>query len=185
MNSLQLKIRTAQQTDLQEIQLLFVNTISSICKDDYSSEQIKVWTSSSGHITQWRKKLEKQYFIVAESDQQIVGFASLEQNDHLDLMYVHQDFQRQGIATGLLTEIEAEALKRGAVVLTSDVSLTAKLFFEGKGFKAVAKQMNIIQGVEIVNYKMIKELEVPLVNGKYLLERFQGKGLWTNKKAKA
>ena len=26
---------------------------------------------------------------------------------------------------------------------------------------------------------MVKELEVPLVNGKYLLERFQGKGGWT------
>ena len=179
MNSLQLKIRSAQLTDLQELQLLFVNTISRICKDDYSPEQIKAWTSSVENVSRWKEKLERQYFLVAETDHQIAGFASLENNDHLDFLYVHHGFQKQGIASILLKEIETEAIKRGATILTSDVSLTARPFFEGKDFKTVSTQINQIHDLEIVNFKMIKELETPLVNRKYLLEKFQGKGGWT------
>lgn len=137
---------------------MFVDTISTICKDDYTPQQIKVWTSSIENTQRWTDKLTSQYFLIAELDNKIVGYASLENNDYFDFLYIHKDFQRLGIADRLYTEIEKEAIKRKATILTSDVSKTARGFFEKKGFKTIARQTNIIKDVEIVNYKMTKQL---------------------------
>ncbi|MGL4632425.1 MAG: GNAT family N-acetyltransferase [Leadbetterella sp.] len=99
-------IRHAEINDLPEIQKLFVDTISSICKYDYSQEQIKAWTSSMDNTQRWITKLVSQYFIVAVDESQILGYASLENNNYLDMFYVHKDFQRQGIAKGLFIEVK-------------------------------------------------------------------------------
>jgi putative acetyltransferase len=158
MNNSKVSIRLSTLSDLAEMQKMFVDTISTICKDDYSPEQIKVWTSSIENTQRWTDKLTSQYFLIAELDNKIVGYASLENNEYIDFLYVHKDFQRQGIADRLYTEIENEAIKRKATVLTSDVSKTAKHFFEKKGFKTLNEQTNIINAVKIVNYKMTKQL---------------------------
>lgn len=151
-------LRQAKLEDLEEIQKLFVDTISAVCKDDYSPKQIDVWTSSVHNKPRWIAKMNSHYFLIAGIDNKIVGCASLEGNNYLDLLYVHKDHQRQGIADELYTEIEKEAIERSAKILISDVSITAKAFFEKKGFIAVEKQINIINGVEIINYKMTKQL---------------------------
>ncbi|MEZ5045599.1 MAG: GNAT family N-acetyltransferase [Chitinophagaceae bacterium] len=158
MNNLKISIRLSKLSDLTEMQKMFVDTITAICKDDYSPEQINVWTSSIENTQRWTDKLTSQYFLIAELDNKIVGYASLENNDYVDFLYVHKDYQRQGIADRLYSEIEKEAINRKATVLNSDVSETARLFFEIKGFKTITPQTYIIKGVEIVNYKMTKSL---------------------------
>ena len=158
MNNSKISIRFSKLSDLTEMQKMFVDTISTICKDDYSLEQIKVWTSSIENTQRWTDKLTSQYFLVAELDNKIVGYASLENNDYFDLLYVHKDYQRRGIADRLYSEIEKEAIKRKVTVLCSDVSETARRFFEKKGFRTIAPQTNIIKDVAIINYKMTKTL---------------------------
>lgn len=158
MNNPQISIRIARPDDLREMQEMFVETIQAICRKDYTPEQIKAWTSAARNIKRWTDKLKSQYFLIAEHGNKIVGYASLENNDYLDFLYVHKDYQRQGIAHRLYAEIEKEAKKRKATVLRSDVSITAKPFFEKKGFIASETQTHIVAGVEIVNYKMVKGL---------------------------
>lgn len=158
MNNQQALIRLAEQRDLRAMQELFVQTIQSVCRYDYSPEQIAVWTSSIENTKRWTDKLMKQHFLIAEIGDKIVGYASLENGEYLDFLYVHKDFQRQGIASKLCAEIEAIAIHQGTSLLTSDVSITARPFFEKKGFKIVAEQVNDIKSVEVLNYKMTKEL---------------------------
>lgn len=158
MKNSKISIRLSTLSDLTEMQKMFVDTITTICRDDYTPEQIKVWTSSVENTQRWTDKLTSQYFLIAELDKKIVGYASLENNDYIDFLYIHKDYQRQGIADRLYSEIEKEAVKRKATVLTSDVSETARRFFKKKGFKIIAPQTNIIKDVEIRNYKMSKLL---------------------------
>jgi len=153
-------IRHAKLSDLLSMQELFVDTIETVCRYDYSPEQIAVWTSSVENVIRWTDKLMKQYFLIAEIDNKIVGYASLENNAYLDFMYVHKDYQRQGIANILYLEIESKAIKHGATILTSDVSITARPFFEKNGFRIISEQKNNIKGVEVINYKMTKELRI-------------------------
>ena len=151
-------IQHAELKDLAEIQTLFANTIKTVCRKDYSPEQIETWVSSIEDHGRWVNKLEMQYFLVARINNKIVGFSSLQNKDYLDFLYVHKDHQRKGIASKLYHAIETAAMERGSVFLKSDVSITAKSFFISRGFKVVREQLRMLNGVGLVNYEMIKEL---------------------------
>ena len=159
MNNAKISIRNANPGDLTEMQELFVNTISTICKNDYSVDQINAWTSSIENIPRWNNRIASQYFLVADLDNKIVGYASLKNNDYLDLLYVHKDYQKRGIASKLYSEIEKQAIRNNSATLHADVSKTAKPFFLNIGFEIIQMQVKKIKGIEIINYKMIKHFD--------------------------
>ena len=66
MNSNAVKIRQAKTTDLPEIVALFENTIFTVCAKDYSPEQQAAWAAGAKNADRWQKKLETQYFLVAQ-----------------------------------------------------------------------------------------------------------------------
>ena len=163
MNKIQTKttgltLRKGLLKDLQEILILFSGTIETVCANDYNNEQIVAWISSVNNTGRWHRLIENQYFIVAVLNQKIVGFASLAHGDYIDVLYVHKDFQRQGIAQQLYNALETEATTHKNTILTADVSKTAKPFFEANGFKVIAEQIQIRTEVEIPNYNMRKDL---------------------------
>ena len=163
MNKIQTKttgltLRKGVLKDLQEILILFSGTIETVCANDYNNEQIVAWISSVNNTGRWHRLIEDQYFIVAVLNQKIVGFASLAHGDYIDVLYVHKDFQRQGIAQQLYNALETEATIHKNTILTADVSKTAKPFFEANGFKVIAEQIQIRTEVEIPNYNMKKDL---------------------------
>jgi putative acetyltransferase len=82
----------------------------------------------------------------------------LDKGNYIDVLFVHKDFQRMGIAQKLFIELETEAKRLKNFTLTSDVSRTAKAFFESNGFSVVVEQVQVRKNVEILNYKMQKEL---------------------------
>ncbi|MCX2679070.1 GNAT family N-acetyltransferase [Galbibacter sp. EGI 63066] len=154
----QITYRKGQLSDLTALQELFVDAITSVCKEDYNDDQIRVWASGIENIDRWRDMLTNQFVIVAQLKNKIVGYASLDNGNYLDMFYVHKDYQRQGIVHKLYTGIEKEAVRNGEVTLTSDVSITAKPFFESLGFRTIKKQTVERQGIELTNFKMMKEL---------------------------
>lgn len=151
-------LRSAQPTDLKEMQQLFVDTISTVCTNDYTPEQIEVWASSVKNTQRWLDVFHKQLFLVAEKDNRIVGYGSLESGNYIDFLYIHRDYQRQGIAQKLFSALEDHAKKVGSKILTSDVSKTAQPFFEKNGFRIVSENKKQIEGIEMMNYKMMKPL---------------------------
>ncbi len=158
MNPLELSFRKAKHSDLLEIQKLFTETIVHICNKDYTPKQIQVWSSATKNTERWINKLNQQYFLLAVFQQQIVGFASLENNNYVDFMYVHKNFQHQGIASALFAKLEKHAHQKSASFLISNVSFTAKPFFEKQGFKVIQNNFLEIDGVAISNIKMKKAL---------------------------
>jgi putative acetyltransferase len=154
-------IRRGQLSDLSELQKLFVDTISEICKADYNEEQIDAWVSdsqSNRNRQRWVSILEKQFVLVIEIKNKIVGFVTLDNGNYIDLFYVHKDHQRQGIANILYKNIEDEARRQNQSSLTSNVSKTARPFFEKVGFEVTKKQTVVRQDVELTNYKMMKNI---------------------------
>lgn len=155
-------IRIGNPGDLPELQKLFVNTVTSICKTDYDHEQIEAWvsdTNTNANRQRWLDVLTNQYVLVAQYVNKIIGFASLENGHHIDFLYVHKDHQRQGVATTLYATIESEAKRQQEVILTAEVSKTALSFFEKQAFKVVTKQSVKIKGVFLTNYKMMKMVQ--------------------------
>jgi putative acetyltransferase len=150
--------RAATNSDLPEMQKLYIETIQEVCKNDYNNEQLKVWSSGVENTERWLEVIKTQFVLLVIIENIIAGFGTLKDGNYIDFFYIHKDFQRQGIADKILNELEAEARKSGAKTLTSDVSITAKPFFEKKGFVVTAEQRNIRVNVELINYKMKKEL---------------------------
>lgn len=147
-------IRSATIGDLKAIQQLFVETIQYTCCNDYSPAQIDVWTASVQQVEKWEHKINTQYFIVLEIGAEIAGFGSLEGEDYIDLLYVHKNYLRKGVASKIFDALQKKAQEYEDKVLSSDVSKTARAFFERKGF--VVKRENIVElkGVQLSNYRM-------------------------------
>ncbi|MHA3788172.1 GNAT family N-acetyltransferase [Flavobacterium hauense] len=154
----QIQLRQATIADLAEMKALFRETIQHVCANEYDAAQRAVWASSSENKERWNALVDDQYVLLAVKDNVIVGFGSLLNDNYLDFMYVHKDHQRQGIADMLLTAFETEAIRLKTTVITSDISKTARPFFEKKGCVVVREQQNERGNVVLVNYKMEKEL---------------------------
>ena len=67
------------------------------------------------------------------------------------MLYVHKDFQRLGIAAKLCDELE-----KGFEDITVYASITAKSFFEKRGYVVLKAQEVERRGVKLKNFVMKK-----------------------------
>lgn len=150
-------IRRATENDIPEIKQLFRETILNINTKDYTLQQAECWAGRGENDNIWAERIKTQYFVVAEKGNQIAGFAALMQDSYLNSLFVHKDYQRCGIASLLLRHIESYSLSNDISVVTADVSITARPFFERKGYNII-KEQTVDIGVKMTNYKMVKTL---------------------------
>jgi len=149
-------VRQALDSDVEKITQLFFDTIQNINIKDYSQEEVDDWSSWKADIDKWLEAMHEQYFIVAEIKNKIVGFSSLAHDGYLDFLFVDKDTQGQGVASALLSEIERKAIEQNNDLIYSDISLTAKGFFESKGFIVERQQLKKSKKKKLVNFRMIK-----------------------------
>ena len=152
-------IRIALNTDIEEIQSLYRNTVLVINRRDYSQAEVEDWASCGDDLSKIEDRIKTHYFIVAVNQRsQIVGFSSITSQGYLHSMFVHKDFQGKGIATMLLEEIERYAITAGIVRITSEVSLTARPFFEKKGYVVEGEQKRKANQLSLTNFRMAREV---------------------------
>lgn len=152
-------VRTAQQSDIVELKDLFQETVLMINGRDYSREEVEDWASCGEDLFKIEEMIKTHYFIVAINRQSlIVGFSSITSQGYLHSMFVHKDFQGRGIATLLLKEIERHAIATGIMRITSEVSITARPFFEKWGYTVEMEQRRRANRLCLTNYRMAKGL---------------------------
>ena len=95
---------------------------------------------------------------MADDDGTLAGFGELEENGHIDCFYCHHAYQRRGVGSAIYSRIEAKARALGLTRLLVEASITARPFFEAKGFAVVKRQTVICRGIELTNYVMEKAL---------------------------
>ena len=145
-------IRAALQSDAVELKKLFQNTVLAINRRDYSQAEVEDWASCGDDLSNIEDMIKTHYFIVAINQQsEIVGFSSITPQGYLHSMFVHKDFQGEGIATMLLNEIEQYAITNGIIRITSEVSLTARPFFEKKGYIVEEEQKRKANQLSLTN----------------------------------
>lgn len=146
-------IRIARLSDASKLKKLFQNTVLTINKRDYSKAEVEDWASCGDNLSNIEEMIKTHYFIVAVNQQsQIVGFSSITPQGYLHSMFVHKDFQDRGIATMLLEEIERYAISNGIMRITSEVSLTARPFFEKRGYIVEKEQKRKANQLSLINF---------------------------------
>lgn len=151
-------IRRATPGDALAIAMLYHDTVNKINSRDYTPGQVQAWAGDAPEEEKWRERQMSRTTFVDEQDGIIRGFAELEDNGQVGAVYVHADYQRQGIASALLHEVEREAVARGASWLSTDASITAQPFFAKYGFKTVVTQEVEYRGQIFRNYRMRKQV---------------------------
>ncbi len=153
-------IRAIKVEDLELIVALFKETVHHVNAKDYTFEQLLVWAPDHIHHSddRWQSLLSNVAYL-AEIDNVIVGFADITTEGYLDRLFVHKDYQRQGIASMLTNKLELSLFERGVKKVTTEASITAKPFFEQMGYLVVKEQNKPRPGgVTLTNFLMEKRL---------------------------
>jgi len=159
-----LTIRCYSAADASGLTSLFRASVRQIAARDYSASQILAWAPDAIDESRFGQRCEMKSTWVAEVEGRLAGFSDLEPDGHVDMLYVHPDFQRRGVARALLTHIEMLARTHGLQRLYTEASITARPAFEAMGFRVIASQSVIIRGETMTNYRMEKQLgPVPTV----------------------
>ena len=147
-------IRQYEPADCENLAKLFYETVHTINAKDYSQEQLNVWATDNIDLDVWNKSLSEHYTVVGVENNIIVGFGDIDKSGYLDRLYVHKGYQRQGIATAICNKLE-QAVKVNKII--THASITAKPFFERRGFKVVKEQQVERNGIALTNYVMEKK----------------------------
>lgn len=148
-------LREYKIEDCKEIIDLFYQTVHNINIQDYTKEQVDAWANKNIDINIWHQSLAKNYCLVAIKNDIIVGFGDINQTGYLDHLYIHKDFQKQGIATKICNKLEK---KFNVSKITTHASITAKPFFLKRGYRVIKEQQVVRNSVILTNYIMEKNL---------------------------
>lgn len=156
----ELLVRPFRPEDSGEIGRLFFDTIHIVNSRDYTPKEITAWAPTVPDADWAAQRAQTRVVFVAESTTGIVGFAELRPRaSHLDCLYTRHDAQGRGVASTLLRAIESQAVDLGLVRLQTEASITARPFFERRGFRLLARQAAERNGVQLTNFKMEKILQ--------------------------
>ncbi|MFR1837176.1 MAG: GNAT family N-acetyltransferase [Turicibacter sanguinis] len=155
---LEIEIRSYIAEDFVFLTELFYQTVHQINQKDYSLRQLEVWAPKEVETQKWNKRFLSSYTVVALIKEKIVGFGNIDCDGYLDCLYVHANYQRQGVAT-LIYEALEQKVKRQNHRIETHASITAIPFFQAKGFNVLRPQVVIRQGIELENFIMEKVIK--------------------------
>ncbi len=147
-------IRLAKPEDTKIITELQTTAIETLCKENYSLQQIQALTQNKN-----RRQFWDEIIFIAEQEGQVVGFASLLScREIINGIYVAPNLTRQGIGTQLLNALEKEAIRRKISILNVNSSLTSQAFYAARSYKTIANCNFWKMGIPIPCIAMRKQL---------------------------
>ena len=145
-------IRRYRRDDCAAIAELFYHTVHAVNAKDYTAEQLAVWATGDADLERCDRSLQAHFSVVAVEEGVIVGFGDMDATGYLDRLYVHKDYQRKGVATALCDVLEHAAAGK----IITHASITAKPFFERRGYRVIREQQVTLQSVLLTNFVMEK-----------------------------
>lgn len=148
-----MEIRRYQQADCQAVAELFYKTVHTVNAGDYTKAQLAVWATDEPDLKQWDQSLQSHFSVVALENDTLIGFGDIDQTGYLDRLFTHADYQRRGVATAICHQLEQAVAGR----IVTHASITARPFFESRGYQVVREQQVARQGVLLTNFVMEKD----------------------------
>ncbi|MFS1859781.1 GNAT family N-acetyltransferase [Vibrio lentus] len=153
------RIRNYQPNDNKALWEIYFHTVRNINVRDYSQEQVEAWAPSHFDSELWQKCLHRIQPFVAELDGCVVGYTDLQPNGLIDHFFCHHEYQGKGVGRALMEHVFQIGSVRGVPRYFSEVSITARPFYEHLGFTVVNEQEVEMRGVKLTNYVMEKVVE--------------------------
>lgn len=153
-----MNIRQYKSIDLEQIARLFYETVHAVNIKDYTEQQVNVWATGNINFQEWDTSFLNHLTYVATEKNVIIGFGDIDETGYLNRLFVHKNFQGRGVATAICNRLENEI---GTECITVHASITAKPFFEKRGYHTIKSQEVERLGISLKNYIMVKNLQNP------------------------
>ena len=150
------KIREYEKSDARSLWVIFYNTIHNVNIHDYSQEQVDAWAADDFPPEIWQQKMDSIRPFIAEINGEIVGYADLQASGLIDHFFCHHEYQGKGVGRFLMEHAFKLSKSQGISKLHSEVSITARPFYEKFGFKVIKEQIVEVRGQKLRNYVMEK-----------------------------
>ena len=148
-------LRQYQSSDCKALTELFYHTVHAINAKDYSEEQINAWADGNIDLNKWNNSFLSHYTVIAEINDLIAGFGDIDKTGYLDRLFIHPDYQRQGIASAICDKLEQSV---STPKIITHASITARGFFEKRGYIVIKEQQIQRHNVLLTNYVMERYL---------------------------
>ena len=188
-----MELRKYHPRDCAEMARLFYDTVHTVNAADYTKEQLDAWADGQVDLEKWNASFLEHDTLVAVEGEKIVGFGDMDSTGYLDRLYVHKDHQKKGIATAICDRLERSHRKRAAfrtetdgnarqeereraeLTFTTHASITARPFFEKRGYvvkkeqqverraKREAESRAACPGILLTNFVMERTEDLELI----------------------
>lgn len=152
-------LRPYHPTDATALTTLYVRSVRHYGPRVYTPEQVAVWAATADVANTAARCGDGRFVVVAQNEAGgLLGFADLEADGHLDMLYVAPEAEGLHVGSHLYDAIEAHARRRGLHRIFVEASELARPLFERRGFTLLGRNDLVLDGVDIHNYRMEKRL---------------------------
>lgn len=153
-----MNIRKYRSDDCRKIATLFYDTVHHVNSKDYTQKQLHAWATGLVDMNAWDRSFTENYTVVCEQGKQIIGFGDIDNTGYLNRIFVHKEYQGLGIATAIVDYLEEYAMDNGLVLITTHASITARPFFERRGYIVMKEQQVKRNKQWLTNFVMEKSV---------------------------
>ncbi len=153
-----MKLRAYNASDAARTLEIFESAVREIASHDYTPAQVDAWLGDASNVEVWNRARMAVNTCVVQTDRGISGFIDVDQNGYIDMLFVAPREMRRGLATALVSWAETTARAVGAEQMSTYASVTARPFFEARGFNVREQRSVIVRGVELTNFAMTRRL---------------------------
>ena len=127
-------VRGYQPKDAAPTREVFHAAVRRTALSHYTPTQVQAWAPDQVHLDRWSRRRAAAWTIVAVDAGDVAGFADLTGAGEMDMLFVHPDHTRRGIATALVTAVVREARRRGLDRVEVRASRVLQPLLERLGF---------------------------------------------------
>lgn len=150
---MEIEIREYMPSDCQKIMNLFYDTVHTVNSMDYAMDQLDAWAPKNMNEEQWNESLLEHFTAVALIDGIIAGFGDIDKTGYIDRLFTGSEYQGIGVGSAVCDYLESLV---NMDKYTAFVSVTARPFFEKRGYMVVRENTAVRSGVALKNFLMEK-----------------------------
>lgn len=143
--------------DTPHVKRVFKDAVLNIGMHSYSEKQVHTWATFADD-PEFDDQLKQGITIVAEQQDEVVGFGQLHPLNHIALLYVDSHHANKRIGSALIKRLERHAEDSGMKAISVEASKIARPFFEKQGYSVLEKEVIHRNGVEFERYLMHKRI---------------------------
>jgi GNAT superfamily N-acetyltransferase len=139
-------LRKAEIKDITAMTSVFVSAVESSTAE-YSAIQRAALVSGTMRQSFWNDLLQRNYVIAAFEMVELIGFCSFSTRGEIEMLYVHPNMQRKGIATRIIAHLREYASHEGYAHLKINALAIFEPWLERMKFEKIESAAREDRGV--------------------------------------